>query len=224
MTKDTTILIFSRSAHVESNYKSFSRSLDFFQLQEKRLLKISRKTGLNVIVVDEQNQRGASFGEKFCNAIADTFNRGFSKLIILGNDCPQLKIKHLQYCINCLNSEKNCLGKSLDGGFYLLGLKKQSFNYNKFLNLSWNTAKVSSEMIQLLQKETEIGFTPTLSDIDNQRDFTRLLKLTRELYTDVILLLKSLQILVVSNFKTHSLTLKYSILSTFQNKAPPLLD
>ncbi|SDG48525.1 TIGR04282 family arsenosugar biosynthesis glycosyltransferase [Psychroflexus sediminis] len=224
MKTSVALLIFSRSVEAECSFKGFAGNQLFFQSQENRLKKLCSKTGLDVFNHDEHQQQGNTFGERFCNALSSVFSRGYDKVIVIGNDCPQLKYKHLQSGIDALHSGKACLGKSFDGGFYLLAIQKKHFNHSDFLNLSWNTSDVSSEVIQLLSTKAEVSFTPTLKDIDKQSDFSGLLNFSKQLYTDVILILKTMHKSYDFGFQSPSLYVKNIISGSFLNKAPPLLS
>lgn len=223
MKERTAILIFSRSAEAECHFKSFNGNLHFFQSQEKRLKSLCNKTNLDTFIFDENLQKGNTFGERFSNAVSETFSKGYSNLIIIGNDSPQLKFQHLQSSIKALQKNKASLGKTLDGGFYLLAIQKEHYNPSKFLNLPWNSSKLSSELIQLLEDKIEIDFLPVLKDVDSQTDFSNLLNFTKQLYADVILILKSIHKLFSFNFKNPSLLVEDVRFNSYQNKAPPLL-
>ncbi|MFD0932037.1 DUF2064 domain-containing protein [Psychroflexus salinarum] len=224
MREKTGILIFSRSTDIECSVKKFDGNQSFFESQKERLENLCSKTGLDTIWYNEHLQVGGNFGERFCNSISSVFSKGYNSLIIIGNDSPQLKYYHLQSSIDSLQSGRVSLGKSFDGGFYLLAIKKQHFNYPEFLNLSWNTSKVSSEIIQLLQTKAKVSFISTLKDVDNQLDFSSLLNFSKQLYTDVILILKRIQKFFDFNFQNPSLFNEKIIFGSFQNKAPPILS
>lgn len=223
MKERTAILIFSRSTEAECNIKSFNGNLSFFKSQEKRLRNLCNKTNLDTFILDENLQKGETFGERFCHAVSESFSKGYSNLIIIGNDSPQLKYNHFLSSINALKSNKVSLGKTFDGGFYLLAIQKEQFNYSEFLNLSWNTSRISTEVIQLLRDKIEISFIPTLKDIDSQKDFLSLLNYSKQLFTDVILILKEIQNFYDFNFQKSSLLFENITFGSYQNKAPPFL-
>lgn len=221
MKERTGLLIFSRSVDAECSHKDFEGNRLFFQSQEKRLKNLCSKTGLDTFSFDEHQQQGHTFGERFCNSLSSVFSKGYDNLIIIGSDSPQLKFKHFQASIDSLNNSKACLGKSFDGGFYMLAIQKQHFNYSEFLNLSWTTSKISSEVIQLLKTKVDVNFIPTLKDVDNTFDFLSLINFSKQLYTDVILILKSANKFFDFHFQNPSLLGEKIISGSFLNKAPP---
>ncbi len=93
---DTALLVFSRSAEAEVAAKQFlhsgkkTQNTRIAQSLIDRVFEITKETGLPTFTFNENQQTGCSFGEKLSNAIINIFNKGFSRLLIIGNDCPQL--------------------------------------------------------------------------------------------------------------------------------------
>lgn len=221
MENKTGILIFSRSTLAECSVKKFKGNHSFFESQKKRLEALCAKTGLDVIWFGEKHQKGKNFGERFCHSIASVFSKGYDSLIIIGNDCPQLKFNHLQSSIKSLESGNASLGRCFDGGFYLLGIQKKDFKYSEFINLSWNSHKVSDELVKLLKPKVEIDFLSIFKDVDNQSDFLSLLDFSKQLYTDVILILKRILKFFNIHFQDPTLFVKEGVTGVYFNKAPP---
>lgn len=215
------ILIFSRSTDAECSVKKFDGNQSFFESQNKRIKKLCVKTELDVIWFDEHYQKGSNFGERFCQSITSVFSKGYDSLIIIGNDSPQLKFHHLQSSIKSLRSGKVSLGKCFDGGFYLLGIQKNHFNYSEFINLPWNSTKISIELIKSIKSKVKIDYLTTLKDIDKQQDFLNLLDFSKQLYTDVILILKKILSSFNFNFQDSTLSFKKVVAGIYLNKAPP---
>lgn len=111
-------------------------------------------------------QRGRNFGEKFNNAISDTFNLGYSEVIIIGNDSPDISANHILESFNNI-SKSVVIGPSHDGGFYLLGLKKSSFKYN--ILARWNTTHVLNDVRKFFNTKN-IYQLNLLIDIDSESD------------------------------------------------------
>ena len=141
MKKNTAILIFANSAEKEAERKTFLSS-DVFSALNHQTLKTVEKSGIEYFHFSEKNQVGSSFGERFSNAIENIFNKGFKNVITIGNDTPHLKTKHLVDTVHQLEKNDLVLGPSKDGGFYLMGIKKEHFNKETFLKLPWQTSKL----------------------------------------------------------------------------------
>jgi rSAM/selenodomain-associated transferase 1 len=93
-------------------------------------------------------------------------------VLIIGSDCAQLRPRHLEEAWCKLESSDVVVGPSLDGGYYLLGMKKA--HDNLFLDIPWSTdavANVTRERgtkLELSLEEIEV-----LSDIDYKEDWDR---------------------------------------------------
>ncbi|QQS67749.1 MAG: TIGR04282 family arsenosugar biosynthesis glycosyltransferase [Chlorobiota bacterium] len=66
-------------------------------------------------------QKGNSLGDKISNAISDTLNNGFQKVIVIGSDSPTLPISYLTDCFNNLDNYDVVFGETDDGGYYCVG-------------------------------------------------------------------------------------------------------
>ena len=175
----TAILVFAHSAKEEIRRKGISKGLDLFSELNARILAEVKKTELPYFHLSEELQTGQTFGQRFANAIALVFANGFERVIAIGNDSPQLKSRHLLVAEDCLNQGKSVVGPSLDGGFYLLGLKKEHFDKAIFTQFSWQKTSLLREITSYLN---QLGvFTEKLNylfDIDSAHDIKLLLKTT----------------------------------------------
>jgi uncharacterized protein len=116
-------------------------------------------------------QRGENLGERMENAFSEILHL-HKKVLIIGTDCPYLKKNHLEEAFASLQTYDYCIGPALDGGYYLLGLKK--FSSTWFRNITWSTEKVFSET-QRKAREMELkGYVlPVLGDVDVEEDYDR---------------------------------------------------
>lgn len=95
--------------------------------------------------------------------------------MVIGTDCPDLTPSHISRASKLLEDHDLVAGPSLDGGFYLLGVK-QHFD-GLFDGIEWSTPQVYEH----LKKGAHIlglsvGELPTLNDIDTEEDWKRYLK------------------------------------------------
>ncbi len=183
MTKENQIalLFFSRNAKEESRKKTWFASANrqgntaIANALITRSSDFLKKSGLPVFHFHEGNQRGNNFGERFANAYQDVFDKGYSGVIAIGNDSPEIANIDLQGVSQALLSGKTVLGASIRGGAYLIGLTRDSFNKSEFQNLPWQTGKLFSA----LRKTIGVNQTPvileTLRDINSLYDLKILL-------------------------------------------------
>ena len=170
MIQQTAILIFANSAQKEAERKSFL-SKEAFSKLNAQTLKIVRKSGISYFHFSENQQVGDSFGERFTNAVESILDKGFQNIITIGNDTPHLKTKHLLETQKQLEQKDLILGPSKDGGFYLMGIKKEHFNKEVFLKLPWNKSNLRKAVAKVSRvKKLKIDFLELLNDIDKKQD------------------------------------------------------
>ncbi|WP_086031386.1 TIGR04282 family arsenosugar biosynthesis glycosyltransferase [Tenacibaculum holothuriorum] len=188
--KQTTILLFANSAEEEANNKTFVHSKEVFDTLNTKTQRLAEKTGLRVLLSTEKEQIGTTFGERFANAIQSAFNQGFSQVITIGNDSPDLKSSHLKNALENLILGKATLGPSYDGGTYLIAFQKEQFSKQAFANLPWQTSKVFSSLKAYFEhQQIEVSQLNYLSDIDVYNDlltFVNRIKNTYQFLRDLI--------------------------------------
>lgn len=130
-----------------------------------------RRTGYPYFLITEKEQRGDSFGTRFCNAVHAVFSKGFDGLIVVGNDTPGLSCRQLLRAAEALKKGQLALGPSADGGFYLLGLQRGWFDRGVFENLPWQKASLAAAIREtLIPQAGPLWSLPTLSDLDKVSD------------------------------------------------------
>ncbi len=177
----TAILFFSRTARAEHANKSFfqgklhTRNIKFTnQLISGSVQKI-KGTGLPFYQVDETAQEGISFGERLTNAICKVFDKGYDKIIITGNDCPQLSTSGLLEAYRSLEVNDFVFGPTGNGGLYLIGLSVKHFLKEKFKAINWQTSSVANECKLLAESSSDsIVVLPELTDLNNQGSIMRI--------------------------------------------------
>lgn len=151
------ILLFAQTAKVESGIKFFAtnktKNISLWNILNDRILKEVKKTKLDFFVFDENNQVGETFGNRITSAIENVFSKGFEKVIVVGNDCLDLKANQILKASANFNNFSTVLGPDNNGGTYLMGLSKSSFNSKSFTSISWQTDKVFSQLKLLYQSD-----------------------------------------------------------------------
>lgn len=221
--KHTAILIFANTSAEEVKRKKIANGQRLFEhLNEKAFLE-AQKTGLDIIHYSEELQQGNSFGERFSNAIAAVFSKGYENVITIGNDSPDLKAHHLNIAKENLQKNILTLGPSLDGGAYLITVAKQEFNKQKFAELPWQTSKVFTSLQNYLKtRSKKVKQLKHLKDVDSITDlhyflarFKHINTVLKDLILNIISSLKKIQFIYFFTFKEQHLSLCY-------NKGSPL--
>ncbi|RTE54851.1 DUF2064 domain-containing protein [Arenibacter aquaticus] len=172
----TAILLFANSPQEELNNKSIPNGNVLFSGLTKHTLSVVRQTEIPYFHLTEAEQEGNNFGERFVNAIHHIFNKGFDRVITVGNDTPQLRPADILKADRELDRNNCILGPSKDGGFYLLGLHKRHFNAPRFLALPWQTSSLLRSITALFQGlNIRVVKQRVLLDLDNMVDLNSIM-------------------------------------------------
>jgi uncharacterized protein len=112
-------------------------------------------------------QQGRDLGERMKNAFEDVFRQGYAKAVIIGTDCPLLTQELIHDAFNKLNDFDIVIGPAVDGGYYLLGMKK--LYPGLFTNIQWSTDTVFNDTIAACTHHSYC-LLPLLRDIDKEED------------------------------------------------------
>lgn len=167
------VLLFAQTAKSESGTKFFAsnskKNVELWKILNERIQNEIKKTKLDFFVFDENNQVGETFGIRITTAIQQVFDLGFEKVIVVGNDCLDLKAEQILDASKKLNDTFTILGPDNNGGTYLMGLSKANFSSKGFNSISWQTKQVFKELRLLFHKEDSIEL-PFLNDF-NSNDY-----------------------------------------------------
>ena len=110
-------------------------------------------------------QRGDELGERMINAFEHVFHLGCKIICIIGSDCYELQSEHISEAFQQLKSNDVVVGPTIDGGYYLLGMKQ--LHQPVFQSKEWGTSSVYDDTIaDLKQANLSYSSLPTLNDID----------------------------------------------------------
>lgn len=114
-------------------------------------------------------QTGNTLGERMQNAFQYAFDKGYSRVTIIGSDCYDLSVTHLDEAIDQLEVNDVVVGPAKDGGFYLLGLNGPCPAL--FEGKEYSHDKVFEELMTEIQNlELEHHTLEKLNDIDTLED------------------------------------------------------
>ncbi|MFH1673926.1 MAG: TIGR04282 family arsenosugar biosynthesis glycosyltransferase [Pseudomonadota bacterium] len=120
-------------------------------------------------------QRGQSLGERMKNGFVDAFADGNERVIIIGSDSPDLPPSILREAFDGLSIHDVVIGPSRDGGYYLIGFKKNTFLPSIFDNIPWSTPSVFSATMAVLRNSAlDVYMLPEWNDIDTVDDIKQL--------------------------------------------------
>jgi len=120
-------------------------------------------------------QRGGSLGERMSNALSDAFLKGFNRCLLTGSDIPELSKDILKQGFAELKNSDAVIGKAEDGGYYLIGFKRETYTDAVFRGITWSTPVVFSETMTIFENiNYNVSMTRVLSDIDLPEDIKNL--------------------------------------------------
>lgn len=114
-------------------------------------------------------QKGNDLGSKMKDAFANGFNDGYTKVVCIGSDLPDIKRRIISNALEALEKYDAVFGPALDGGYYLIGMKKLIPEI--FENKPWSKEYLLKTTTDELNT---LGYTFTfldeLNDIDTLED------------------------------------------------------
>ena len=76
------------------------------------------------------------------NAFSDVFAGDVDQAVLIGSDLPDLDNRIIETAFEYLKKRMSVIGPAEDGGYYLIGLRKNVFNNDLFSGIDWGTASV----------------------------------------------------------------------------------
>jgi glycosyltransferase A (GT-A) superfamily protein (DUF2064 family) len=220
----TAILIFAHTAEYEAKVKPFQYSKEVFESLNQRTLELVKKTNLPYFVVTEKEQIGSTFGERFTHAIESVYDLNYDSVIVIGNDTPHLTANQLTSANRKLSTSDIIFGSSIDGGFYLLGIKREHFDANLFLKLPWQSQILNAALTKYFKVNAiKVAYLEKLRDIDSLHDIKKLFNSFKTVYGNLF----QLFLIIFSKIKKTIYEIEVSPVFLFQsnfgNKGSPYL-
>lgn len=220
----TAILIFAHSAEYEATVKPFLHSKKVFESLNQRTIALVQKTNLPYFIFTEKEQIGVSFGARFTNAIQSIYDLNFDAVITIGNDTPHLTARHLKNAYQKLHKNDIVVGSSIDGGFYLLGIKKEHFDKQQFLKLPWQSPILNGTLSKFFTVNAiKVAYLEKLRDIDSVNDIKKIFHCFQSVYNNLFKLFLILLSKIRSTIFVKEVPSLFLSQSNFINKGSPVL-
>jgi uncharacterized protein len=111
-------------------------------------------------------QEQGDIGRRMAAAFEACFREGYSPIVLIGSDCPDISEELLREAFLRLTSADLVLGTAYDGGYYLIGMKEH--HPGLFASIEWGTSTVLSATIKQAEKlDLAISLVDKLIDIDD---------------------------------------------------------
>ena len=116
-------------------------------------------------------QTGVDLGERMKNGFLEVLSMNFKRVVLIGSDIPDLPLEFIEEAFTSLQEKDAVIGPALDGGYYLIGFKKDTFSPRVFEGIHWSTASVFEKTLKILEQEGRTVHTlQPLRDIDTVED------------------------------------------------------
>lgn len=118
-------------------------------------------------------QTGATLGDRMTNAFEFAFAQKSDAVVMIGTDSPTVHAEYIEQAFDFLEINSDIvLGKTADGGFYLIGTQ-QKIHSELFKNVAWSSAAVFRQMIANAERlKLRWRAVPAWYDVDTPDDFT----------------------------------------------------
>jgi hypothetical protein len=136
-------------------------------------LEVSSPRPLSVDGASWWEQRGASFGERFHNALVGAWSRTPGPVIAVGTDAPGLGPRHLRRALELLAQDENrvVLGPAGDGGVYLVAAARP---IEDLQSVSWCGRGTRQSLRRALRRaKRPVALLAPLEDLDRPCDLDR---------------------------------------------------
>jgi rSAM/selenodomain-associated transferase 1 len=118
-------------------------------------------------------QCSGDLGARMTHYFAGAFERGATQVVLVGSDSPTVPDEYLELAFAALEDNPVVLGPSEDGGYYLLGARREMPRI--FEGIPWSTQHVWAETIKRLEAAgCGHHVLPTWYDVDSVSDLQRL--------------------------------------------------
>lgn len=116
-----------------------------------------------------RTQTGGDLGDRMMAALAPHLEAGRGPALIVGTDCPWLEPRHLVEACTRLAEHDVVIGPALDGGYYLLGLRRPVPEI--FSDMHWGTGHVLDATRERLDRlGLRVSLLEPLGDVDLPED------------------------------------------------------
>ncbi|MGD2205233.1 MAG: TIGR04282 family arsenosugar biosynthesis glycosyltransferase [Anaerolineae bacterium] len=95
-------------------------------------------------------QQGADLGERLANALAQHFDLGYRRVVIMNSDGPTLPLACLEEAFSGLDHADVTLGMGHDGGYYLIGMEQ--LHRELFEGIDWSTERVIPQTLDICRR------------------------------------------------------------------------
>ena len=165
----------------------------YYPAEEKRLVRAWLGDAF-----EYEPQIGSNLGERMKNAFVSCFKGHCRQAILVGTDIPEISETVIDESFRELNHPVAMIGPTFDGGYYLIGFRKDLFVPQVFEDIPWSTRGVfDSTLSKFKLADCKVHILPKCRDIDTYDDligFGKSIKASEHSARHTIACLKSLDL------------------------------
>jgi rSAM/selenodomain-associated transferase 1 len=106
---------------------------------------------------ERKRQQGIDLGERMYNALFQVLKGDAERAVLIGTDIPYVQASLIEKYFDELSRHGAVIGPAADGGYYLIGFRRDTLARAPFDNISWSSSSVFG---QTLSKFREAGIDP----------------------------------------------------------------
>ena len=115
-------------------------------------------------------QSGGDLGERMAAAIAAELRGGADRVVLIGTDCPDLDAAAVARAFGALDAADVVLGPALDGGYYLVGMRR--LHAPVFAGVPWSSADTLGVTLERAHAHgLAVALLEPLRDVDTESDW-----------------------------------------------------
>lgn len=121
-------------------------------------------------------QVDGDLGHRMKTAFSECFLYGTDRIILVGADLPDLPARILRQALEKLEEHDIVLGPAADGGYYLIGFRKEGFAPEIFDDIEWSSDRVLMDTIAKIHLLNKTAVTLCQwKDVDTPADLEDLI-------------------------------------------------
>ncbi len=106
------------------------------------------------------------------NAFEFEFKKGAERVVLIGADCPEITLGHIERAFGMLKLHDVVIGPATDGGYYLIAVNERHPEILK--EVPWSTEHVLEITKELAEENhLSVGYLEKLSDVDTAQDLEK---------------------------------------------------
>jgi uncharacterized protein len=122
-------------------------------------------------------QSGDDLGQRMENAFEGVFSEGYQQALLIGSDLPGLPSSIILDAFDHLTRQDAVIGPCEDGGYYLIGFRRNTYSGEAFMQIPWGTEQVFDQtLLRFHKKNLTFHRLSIWRDIDDYEDLVVLKK------------------------------------------------